>query len=61
MRRSGDYTAAARGFASGTPDGLAAWLVLSSEALHAGAREALAIAVRRSFEVRSFTGIDVWS
>jgi hypothetical protein len=44
MRRSGDYRAAARGFASGTADGLAAWLVLSSEALHAGAREALAIA-----------------
>ena len=44
MRRSGDYQAAARGFASGTPDGLAAWLVLSSEALHAGAREALSIA-----------------
>lgn len=48
MRRSGDYTAAARGFASGTPDGLAAWLVLSSEALHAGAREALAIAVAQT-------------
>ncbi|MDZ4268669.1 MAG: oxidoreductase [Mycobacterium sp.] len=44
MRRSGDYRAAARGFASGTPEGLAAWLVLSSEALHAGAREALSIA-----------------
>jgi hypothetical protein len=44
MRRSGDYAAAARGFASGTPAGLAAWLVLSSEALHAGAREALSIA-----------------
>jgi len=44
MHRSGDYRAAARGFASGTPDGLAAWLVLSGEALHAGAREALSIA-----------------
>lgn len=44
MRHSGDYRAAARGFASGTPDGLAAWLVLSSRALHAGAREALSIA-----------------
>jgi hypothetical protein len=44
MRRSGDYQAAARGFASGTPDGLAAWLVLSSQALMAGAREALSIA-----------------
>ncbi len=44
MRHSGDYRAAARGFSSGTPDGLAAWLVLSARALHAGAREALAIA-----------------
>lgn len=44
MRQSGDYRAAARGFASGTPDGLAAWLVLSCRALHAGAREALQIA-----------------
>jgi hypothetical protein len=44
MRHSDDYRAAARGFASGTPDGLAAWLVLSSRALHAGAREALSIA-----------------
>jgi hypothetical protein len=44
MRHSGDYRAAARGFSSGTPDGLAAWIVLSSRALHAGAREALSIA-----------------
>jgi hypothetical protein len=44
MRQSSDYQAAARGFASGTPDGLAAWLVLSCRALHAGAREALSIA-----------------
>jgi hypothetical protein len=44
MQRSGDYRAAARGFSSGTPDGLAAWLVLSARALHAGAREALSIA-----------------
>ena len=44
MRRSGSYRAAARGFATGTPDGLAAWLVLSSEALQEGAREALSIA-----------------
>lgn len=44
MRRSGDYLAAARGFAAGTPEGLRAWLVLSSEGLHAGAREALSIA-----------------
>ena len=44
MRHTGDYRAAARGFSSGTPDGLAAWLVLSARALHAGAREALTIA-----------------
>ena len=44
MRHSGDYRAAARGFSSGTPGGLAAWLVLSARALHAGAREALSIA-----------------
>lgn len=44
MRRSGDYRTAARGFASGTPDGLTAWLLLSGQALHAGAREALQIA-----------------
>jgi hypothetical protein len=44
MRHSGDYRAAARGFSSGTPDGLRAWLVLSGRALHGGAREALSIA-----------------
>jgi hypothetical protein len=44
MRQSGDYRAAARGFSSGTPEGLAAWLVLSCRGLHAGAREALSIA-----------------
>ncbi|PRC41383.1 oxidoreductase [Mycobacterium sp. ITM-2017-0098] len=48
MRRSDSYRAAARGFASGTPDGLATWLILSSEALHAGAREALSIAQAES-------------
>jgi hypothetical protein len=44
MKQSGNYRAAARGFASGTPNGLGAWLVLSNQALHAGAREALQIA-----------------
>jgi hypothetical protein len=44
MRESGDYRAAARGFASGTADGLTAWILLSCRALHAGAREALTIA-----------------
>jgi hypothetical protein len=48
MRHSGDYRAAARGFSSGTADGLAAWLVLSAHALHAGAREALTIAQAQS-------------
>jgi hypothetical protein len=44
MRQSGDYRAAARGFSSGTPEGLTAWILLSCRALHAGAREALSIA-----------------
>lgn len=44
MREVGQYRAAARGFASGTADGLTAWLICSSRALHAGAREALSIA-----------------
>ena len=48
MQRSGDYWAAARGFSSGTPDGLTAWLVLNAQALHAGAREALTIAKGQS-------------
>ena len=44
MQKPGDYRAAARGFESGTRDGLAAWLIACSQALRAGAREALAIA-----------------
>jgi hypothetical protein len=44
MRQSGDYRAAARGFASGTPNGLAVWLITSCRALAAGAEEALSIA-----------------
>jgi hypothetical protein len=44
MRQSVEYHSAASGFASGTPDGLTAWLILSARALRAGAREALAIA-----------------
>jgi hypothetical protein len=44
MRQSSDYRAAARGFQSGTPDGLTAWILTSCTAFHAGAREALAIA-----------------
>ncbi|HJT96361.1 MAG TPA: oxidoreductase [Mycobacterium sp.] len=48
MRHSDDYRAAARGFSSGTPDGLAAWLVLNCRGLHAGATEALEIAAATS-------------
>lgn len=48
MRQSGDYRAAARGFSSGTADGLTAWLVLSCRGLHAGAGEALSIAKAHS-------------
>ncbi len=44
MRQSGDYRAAARGFASGTADGLTAWVLMNCRALHAGAREAMSIA-----------------
>ena len=50
MRHSGDYRAAARGFASGTPDGLAAWLVLSCQAL-AGRREGGAVDRGRRVEI----------
>jgi hypothetical protein len=44
MRRPAGYRDAARGFAGGTPDGVAAWLVLCCQALQAGAQEALSIA-----------------
>jgi hypothetical protein len=44
MRRSADYRDAARGFAAGTPDGIAAWLVLCCRAMRDGAQEALSIA-----------------
>lgn len=44
MRKVGDYRAAAKGFESGTPEGLATWLVVCSNGLKAGAREALSIA-----------------
>jgi hypothetical protein len=44
MRRAADYRDAARGFAAGTPDGMAAWLVLCCRAMRAGAQEALSIA-----------------
>jgi hypothetical protein len=44
MRQSGDYRAAARGFASGTAESLTAWVLMNCRALQAGAREALSIA-----------------
>jgi hypothetical protein len=44
MRQPADYRDAARGFADGAPDGVAAWLVLCCRALQAGAQEALSIA-----------------
>jgi hypothetical protein len=44
MRRAGEYRDGARGFAAGTPDGMAAWLVLCCRAMRTGAQEAVAIA-----------------
>ncbi|BBZ11687.1 hypothetical protein MBRA_18820 [Mycobacterium branderi] len=44
MRRAADYRDAARGFASGTADGIAAWLKLCCKAMADGGREALTIA-----------------
>ena len=44
MRRAADYRDAARGFAAGTPDGIAAWLVLCCRAMRTGAQEAVSIA-----------------
>jgi hypothetical protein len=44
MRRAADYRDAARGFAAGTPDGIATWLVLCCRAMRTGAQEALSIA-----------------
>ncbi|MBS4727736.1 oxidoreductase [Mycobacterium sp. SM1] len=44
MRRAADYRAAARGFATGSPEGLRTWLLLCCRAMYAGAQEALQIA-----------------
>ncbi len=44
MRQPAAYRDAALGFAAGTPDGVAAWLVLCCRAMRAGAQEALSIA-----------------
>ena len=47
MRHAREYRSAAEQFASGTPDGLAAWLLMCCRGLVAGANEALAIAEGR--------------
>jgi hypothetical protein len=44
MRKPAEYHDAARGFADGTPSGLAAWLLLCCRAMQEGAQEALSIA-----------------
>lgn len=44
MRRAGDYRNAARELATGTADGVAAWLMLCAQAMQAGAQEAMSIA-----------------
>lgn len=44
LRRADEYRSAAAGFASGAPDGVAHWLLMSCKALEDGAREALSIA-----------------
>lgn len=44
MRQPAAYRDAAQGFAGGTPEGVAAWLVLCCRAMRAGAQEAIAIA-----------------
>jgi hypothetical protein len=44
MRSVGEYRAAARDFATGTTDGVTAWLLLCCRALQAGAREGMKIA-----------------
>lgn len=48
MRASGEYRAAAQGFATGGADAVAAWLVLCGKALQAGGREAVSIAGQTS-------------
>lgn len=45
LRRADEYRSAARSFASGAPDGVLQWLLMSCRALEDGAREALSIAV----------------
>lgn len=44
LRRADEYRDAATGFATGTPEGVGAWLLLCCRGLEDGAREALSIA-----------------
>ena len=44
MRRAEDYQSRARAFATGVPDAVGAWLLMSCQALEDGAREAMSIA-----------------
>ena len=44
MRQPAAYRDAARGFAEGSPQGVATWLVLCCRGMRAGAQEALSIA-----------------
>jgi hypothetical protein len=44
MRQPAAYQDAARGFAEGTPEGVASWLVMCCRAMRAGAQEAITIA-----------------
>lgn len=44
LRRADEYRAAASGFATGEPDAVGSWLLMSCAALEDGAREALSIA-----------------
>jgi hypothetical protein len=48
MRKPAEYRDAALGFADGTPQGLATWLVLCCRATQDGAQEALSIAAAQS-------------
>ena len=44
LRRAEEYRQAAAGFAAGTPEGVASWLLICCRGLEDGAREALSIA-----------------
>jgi len=44
LRHPTEYRSAAAGFAAGTPEGVAAWVIGCCAALQAGAREAGSIA-----------------